>query len=91
MTPHIHAENMRLYAEDAAETDKPWKRWETLCTDGTWAAKKSQPQWRAENSYRRKHITEKADTTLSADLVRDADLRGALREPLTGFNSKERT
>jgi hypothetical protein len=26
--PHKHAELMALYAEDAAETDKPWERWE---------------------------------------------------------------
>ena len=28
MTAHKHAENMRLYSEDAAETDTPWERWE---------------------------------------------------------------
>jgi hypothetical protein len=26
--PHKHAKLMALYAEDAAETDKPWERWE---------------------------------------------------------------
>lgn len=26
-TPHPHAESMRLYAEDAAETNEPWLRW----------------------------------------------------------------
>ena len=28
MTAHKHAENMRLYALDAAETETPWERWE---------------------------------------------------------------
>ncbi len=26
MTAHIHTESMRLYAEDAAETETPWVR-----------------------------------------------------------------
>ena len=28
MTAHKHAALMLQYAQDAAETDKPWKRWE---------------------------------------------------------------
>ncbi len=28
MTAHKHAEVMALYAQDAAETDTPWERWE---------------------------------------------------------------
>ena len=28
MTKHKHAELMKLYAEDARETDKPWERWQ---------------------------------------------------------------
>jgi len=28
MSAHVHAENMRLYAEDALETSEPWKRWQ---------------------------------------------------------------
>lgn len=30
-TPHTHAHNMLLYAQDAAETDRPWERWEMRC------------------------------------------------------------
>lgn len=30
-TPHPHAKSMMLYAQDAAETDKPWLRWECTC------------------------------------------------------------
>lgn len=26
--PHVHAELMALYAEDAKETDEPWERWQ---------------------------------------------------------------
>lgn len=35
MAAHPHAENMRLYAEDAAETDKPWERWESRKPDSS--------------------------------------------------------
>lgn len=28
MSKHIHAEHMLQYAQDAAETDKPWERWQ---------------------------------------------------------------
>lgn len=28
MSKHIHAELMAQYAQDAAETDKPWERWQ---------------------------------------------------------------
>ena len=56
--PHVHAASMKLYAEDAAETDKPWERWEVLavghqfwntCVEGLY--------WHPSNSYRRKRKT----------------------------------
>ena len=34
--PHPHAASMKLYAEDAAETDKPWERWEAGTQVGPW-------------------------------------------------------
>jgi hypothetical protein len=45
MTAHPHAENMRLYAEDAAETDKPWERWEGRTEDGPWTPLGGHPMW----------------------------------------------
>jgi hypothetical protein len=58
MTAHPHAENMRLYAEDAAETDKPWERWESRSVHATagdpWAQHKDHPAWHRLLQYRRK-------------------------------------
>lgn len=52
---HIHAELMKQYAEDAAETDKPWERWEFNpdAKDVGWIALSAHPSWNEESSYRR--------------------------------------
>lgn len=34
-TGHPHAENMKLYAEDAMKTNEPWELWE-VCMRGEW-------------------------------------------------------
>lgn len=55
MTAHKHADLMLLYARDAAETDKPWERWE-------WRGKSADefltcwqhPSWKLNHEYRRK-------------------------------------
>lgn len=53
--PHVHAENMKLYAEDAAETDKPWERWEVLAVGHQfWNSCLEGLYWHPRNSYRRK-------------------------------------
>lgn len=52
MSAHPHAENMRLYAEDAAETDKPWERWEYMWS-GRWNPLGGDPDW-SYDDYRRK-------------------------------------
>lgn len=68
MTAHPHAENMRLYAEDATETDRPWERWECRKRGevhrqgGRWvhAWEHCQPDmrsWRPDYEYRRKPRT----------------------------------
>jgi hypothetical protein len=46
-TPHPHAQSMKLYAEDAAETDKPWERWEFRYPTRTqeWSALNSDIYW----------------------------------------------
>lgn len=56
-TPHPHAAAMLLYAEDAAETDKPWERWE--CKDAVegWYSLTDHPVWGLYISYRRKPRT----------------------------------
>lgn len=47
---------MRLYAEDAAETDKPWERWESRIegSTGPWGPIHFSPTWDTYYEYRRK-------------------------------------
>ena len=53
--PHVHTASMKLYAEDAAETDKPWERWEVRVIGHThWDQCVASPQWDPHTSYRRK-------------------------------------
>lgn len=52
-TPHPHAELMALYAQDAAETDKPWERWEVYLM-GAWTNLVKSPPWERGIKYRRK-------------------------------------
>ena len=52
---HPHAENMRLYAEDAAETETPWERWECAQVVGLgWRSLNNHPLWETDYLYRRK-------------------------------------
>ena len=51
---HVHAESMRLYAEDAADTDKPWKRWEGKnILHHSWFNCCQHPNWSKDFEYRR--------------------------------------
>ena len=50
---HIHAAAMAEYAKDAAETDKPWERWEFSCQN-QYEAVSCHPSWHEKNKYRRK-------------------------------------
>ena len=54
--PHPHAASMLLYAQDAAETDKPWKRWEFKNVAGFLMCLKH-PEWNDHFEYRRKPKT----------------------------------
>jgi hypothetical protein len=60
MTAHKHAALMAEYAKDAAETDKPWERWEvrnqTCPIDEyrVWNTCRSHPEWVEGCEYRRK-------------------------------------
>lgn len=56
MAANIHAENMRLYALDAAETEHPYVRWE-ICTNpelDEWDDMWKHPTWENHIKYRRK-------------------------------------
>lgn len=50
---HPHAENMKLYAEDAMTTNEPWKLWE-VCMHGEWSSLLTNPAWNTNRQYRRK-------------------------------------
>ena len=53
MTAHKHAALMLQYAQDAAETDKPWERWE-VGIKGEWYPLSANPVWELTQGYRRK-------------------------------------
>ena len=44
---------MLQYAKDAAETDKPWERWE-FNPNSTWHLCENNPGWFTDSEYRRK-------------------------------------
>lgn len=54
MTAHKHAALMLQYAEDAAETDRPWERWEFEVKSGVWCNLSEHPAWLENKEYRRK-------------------------------------
>ena len=55
--PHPHAASMLLYAQDAAETDKPWERWEFIGSDNGFNGCLKHPEWHEDFEYRRKPKT----------------------------------
>jgi hypothetical protein len=57
--PHPHAALMAEYAKDAAETDKPWERWEFRenVPDGWFDFAGDHPGWLVDCEYRRKPLT----------------------------------
>ena len=54
MTAHKHAALMLQYAQDAAETDTPWERWEFKTDWDTWVKLSKNPSWFEDRKYRRK-------------------------------------
>ncbi len=55
MTAHIHAALILQFAQDAAETDKPWERWQCRSSSSkTWTTLTACPRWDAGVEYRRK-------------------------------------
>ena len=53
MTAHKHAALMLQYAQDAAETDSPWERWEVKINNGEWCELNGNPNWVDDWGYRR--------------------------------------
>lgn len=55
MAAYKHADLMLLYAKDAAETDKPWERWEWRDKiDAEFLTCCQHPSWKLNHDYRRK-------------------------------------
>ncbi|AZR58607.1 hypothetical protein [Eikenella corrodens] len=54
MKAHKHAALMLQYAQDAAETDSPWERWEFEVKSGVWCNLSEHPAWLENKNYRRK-------------------------------------
>ncbi|MFC2563424.1 MAG: hypothetical protein ACFNT6_01950 [Neisseria sp.] len=58
MPKHIHADLMMQYANDAMETDEPWKRWQFRIAskeiDLGWTTCDCNPYWDKDTQYRRK-------------------------------------
>ena len=55
---HKHYKEMMMYAEDAAETDEPWSRWQGHHDSrDEWKGLYNNPMWLTCHSYRRKAKT----------------------------------
>lgn len=56
--PHKHAALMLQYAQDAAETETPWERWEVRVKSANyWEILTRHPSWYDDCEYRRKPRT----------------------------------
>ena len=75
MTAHKHTALMLQYAQDWAETDTPWKRWEVAAPGDEFVSLSSHPYWGEEYEYRRKPRTLTYSVTMPEPL-RDAPKRG---------------
>jgi hypothetical protein len=65
MTRHIHADKMLQYAQDAAETDKPWERWKFQEIGGCGWSLFTHPVWSKEYSYERKLVSQWSKKTIT--------------------------
>lgn len=92
MAAHVHAENMKLFAEDAMKTDKPWYQWEYDNGAG-WQQLRQLPSWGETILYRRRpektpdiiyyvnvaHAGQGFNTHYTADLAEKAITRELLQ------------
>ena len=78
MTAHKHADLMLLYAKDAAETDKPWERWEWRDKiDAEFLTCWQHPSWKLNHDYRRKPQVTKVGRHEFPRPITEAPLAGA--------------
>ena len=76
-TGHFHAENMKLYAEDAMTTNEPWKLWEVWVYD-EWNPLSKNPEWGTDRLYRRKPRTININGFEVPEPLRDAPNDGEI-------------
>ena len=57
MTAHKHTALMAQYAQDWAETDEPWERWEVAAPGDKFVPLFNHPYWHEECEYRHKPRT----------------------------------
>jgi len=70
MKAHKHAEKMMQYAQDALQSETPWKLWEFKHTaDTRWVACELNPVWQERDEYRRKLLKQVIDWTQKAEEV----------------------
>ena len=84
--PHLHAENMRLYALDALETDEPWTRWQVK-SQTDWNKLSSSPGWLINCKYRRKPKTLTINSIEFPEPMRIAPAAYETYFPVTLFGS----
>lgn len=82
MPAHKHAALMLQYAQDAAETDKPWERWEAKRSRQPEAypwvqVKEQQGMWNVDFDYRRKPRTIRIGEFDVPEPLREAPAIGA--------------
>lgn len=65
---HKHAQQMLEYAQDALNSEYPWKNWEYLDTSGIWNSLEAHPVWTGVG-YRRKIRT--VTVEIPEELARD--------------------
>jgi len=72
---HPHAENMKLYAENAAVNERPWELWEFFYNGG-WRGCIYHPEWDQKKQYRRKPRTININGFEVPEPLRDAPSDG---------------
>ena len=88
MSAHPHAEAMALYAQDAAETETPWERWQIKYSpeDLDWFNLGEHPKWIEKCQYRRKPQPRRWETWVS----READYITGSCSDMDGYHGWEK-
>ena len=76
MTTNKHAALMLQYAQDWAETDEPWERWEVAAFGNKFVPLHVHPGWREEHEYRRKPRTMTYTVTIPEPLREAPEMLG---------------